>query len=626
VPCGDSPLTGSFGWAGGDVNGSNSQYREGDGLPYREAVTGLPNGTWVLGFVYDFTKGGIPAIDRLTTFNLTQNSDPCSTQGNPGITCSVGSPLFNFTMPSEASGAIGGFGSATPSLPNGGNLHTWSGSSPTTLSSIANNDKMFVWKDSNSGSCTATFSSAGQNFPNYNDGLVAQNGSAAAGQSSSRSFRVKFTVTGCSGNSTLGLMFAWSGHIASAADWGTGHGAASISGAPFHMGITGLDQSNATSGGEKDRSVQLSAITSTIEVKKVLSPTTDPGKFNLQIDGTTQATDVGNGGDTGPIAVTSSTGGTSHNVGEIAGTNTSLSSYNSSISCTDGTTGSNSGPLPVTIFPGENLVCTITNTQKNGTIEVIKHLSPTTDPGKFNLQIDGVTKKADAGNNDTTGAQTATPGSHNFGETAGTGTSLGDYSTTWSCNDGTSGTGTGPNSVTVASNQNLVCTITNTRKATSALAPTNTTACQFQQGTLPSLPTLASGGQLEYILKGNTINSVDPGVFFYWVQVTVAGAQTVTIHQAITSSNFGTYFALASGSFAYNANACGTTVATAMQATAQNVTVALPSAGTYIIGIKYSVGSIVRASKPSPGSNVTYTFDATGFGGSSQSLVLARKK
>ena len=69
---------------------------------------------------------------------------------------------------------------------------------------------------------------------------------------------------------------------------------------------------------------------------KDLSPTTDPGLFNLQIDGTTDpdADDVGDGGSTGEETVNTGT----HTVGEIAGTDTDLADYQKSISCNDPTT------------------------------------------------------------------------------------------------------------------------------------------------------------------------------------------------------------------------------------------------------------------------------------------------
>ncbi len=69
----------------------------------------------------------------------------------------------------------------------------------------------------------------------------------------------------------------------------------------------------------------------------------------------------------------------------------------------------------------------ITNTRETGKLEVKKSLSPTNDPGKFNLQIDGTTDPdaQNVGNGGSTNEQTINTGSHTVGETAGTGTSLG---------------------------------------------------------------------------------------------------------------------------------------------------------------------------------------------------------
>src|SRR5439155_6941865 len=83
--------------------------------------------------------------------------------------------------------------------------------------------------------------------------------------------------------------------------------------------------------------------------------------------------------------------------------------------------GSGPGPLNVPIAENANIVCTITNTRDTDTSEVRKAPSPTRDPGKFNLQVDGTTRASDAGNGGTTGAITVNTGpNHSVGELAGT--------------------------------------------------------------------------------------------------------------------------------------------------------------------------------------------------------------
>ena len=230
-----------------------------------------------------------------------------------------------------------------------------------------------------------------------------------------------------------------------------------------------------------------------LEVIKNLVPIGDSGLFDLQIDGLTEYTDASDGDSTGKKTVNPGT----HNVGEVAGTGTSLGDYDSAIECKDqGGTGavvassSDSGPLDVTVGSDDDIVCTITNERRDGQLEVVKDLDPDDDPGLFDLQIDSVTEYTDASDGDTTGKKTVSPGTHNVGEFAGTGTSLGNYSSSIECRDqgglGTvvaSSSDSGPLEVPVDSNDDIVCTITNTR----------------------------NGGQLEVVK--NLAPSSDPGLF-----------------------------------------------------------------------------------------------------------------
>src|SRR3954449_10731785 len=192
------------------------------------------------------------------------------------------------------------------------------------------------------------------------------------------------------------------------------------------------------------------------------------GKVNLQIDTVTKASDVGDGGNTG--AVTVDTG--NHSVGETAGTGTNLSDYTSSIECVDASdnvvaTGSGTSLGSVPVGEGDAIVCTITNTRNSGTLKVVKSFVGTA--GKVNLQIDTVTKVTDVGDGGTTGNVTVDTGNHSVGETAGTGTSLGDYTSSIVCKKGTytvaSGAGTSLTGVPVGAGDTVVCTITNTRNS-----------------------------------------------------------------------------------------------------------------------------------------------------------------
>jgi probable HAF family extracellular repeat protein len=108
---------------------------------------------------------------------------------------------------------------------------------------------------------------------------------------------------------------------------------------------------------------------------------------------------------------------------------------------------------------------------KAGTLEIVKHLEPGSDPGRFRLQIDGITDKWKAGDGDTSGKQRVCAGTHTVGEEAATGTDLDDYETDIECRDKggsgqvvASGDGPGPLKVTVGEEDDIVCTITNLGK------------------------------------------------------------------------------------------------------------------------------------------------------------------
>src|SRR5205807_2437793 len=135
----------------------------------------------------------------------------------------------------------------------------------------------------------------------------------------------------------------------------------------------------------------------TLTVNKVLNPAGDTGKFNLQIDTVTKsaAGGVGNGGTTGAIRSEERRVGT---VSETAAVG-SLGDYDTVIGGDCAANGS------ITLAAGDNKFCTITNS-RHATLTVNKVLNPAGDTGKFNLQIDTVTKSAagGVGNGGTTGA------------------------------------------------------------------------------------------------------------------------------------------------------------------------------------------------------------------------------
>ena len=120
---------------------------------------------------------------------------------------------------------------------------------------------------------------------------------------------------------------------------------------------------------------------------------------------------------------------------------------------------------------------------------------------------------------------------------------------------------------------------------------------------------------------------MNPGVFFYWVQVdATAGSNTFTIDQAITTGNFDShYFSQAAGSFVYDSTCTKINSSISTSGGVTTITFNAASAGTYIIGVKYDAGSVVGFSAPSPSTTVHYTFTLDGFSSSTEGLDLVKK-
>jgi hypothetical protein len=166
-------------------------------------------------------------------------------------------------------------------------------------------------------------------------------------------------------------------------------------------------------------------------------------------------------------------------------------------------------------------------------------------------------------------------------------------------------------------------TVTGTDCNVSKITPTATTCSQFGGGTAETL------SQLNYSVRNGLVSSVNPGVFFYWVKVTAtAGSNTFTINQTITTGNFDShYFNQASGSFVYTNFPSCTKVAIQSITTSGGVTTVTftaPTAGTYIIGVKYDSKSVVGFAAPSPTTTVHYDFTTAGVSGSTSGVDLVK--
>ncbi len=433
--CGTAPTD----WANGNINGLNSQYREGDGVPYRFAIEKLGNGTWFVRVQYDFTQGGKFALDRLTQFDLTQNSNPC--QGVTG--CVLATIAGTVDIPSE----VASTSATAPALPNGGDLDV--AGTASNLDTFFNGKKLTVW---NYGSGTVT--------PGTADANVTQSGLSTG--NSSREFKFSITTAGCP-VAGCKVMIGWTGHISSSAatglgGWGAGNGASFITGAPFHMRVLGVDATNGFTGGNQDRSVQLSAIVSpsTITIHKVTSPSGGTG-FAFTTTGTGYAGFTLDDGQQNQQSVLSG----SFSVTE---TNPSPTYTNTALTCTASGTGSSAIPtlgtrsVAITIGSGGGAVidCIYTNTLQQGTL-IIDKVAVGGD-ATFGYSVTGPTASTQSiitsGGNGTTGSISVNSGSYVVSEnTIPSGWDL----TNSTCTNGT------PASFTVTAGQTTTCTFTNTK-------------------------------------------------------------------------------------------------------------------------------------------------------------------
>ncbi|MDP1846264.1 MAG: hypothetical protein Q8K79_00615, partial [Solirubrobacteraceae bacterium] len=129
---------------------------------------------------------------------------------------------------------------------------------------------------------------------------------------------------------------------------------------------------------------------------------------------------------------------------------------------TEDYTQSRSADCSGTLAIGDKKTCTITNTRKTGTITVVKDLIPSTDDGRFDLEVDSTVVKQDAADGGT-GSREVTTGTHTVSEVAGSAGSLGNYAKGISCSNEQGGSGAGPIDVTVTDGAEITCTITNRR-------------------------------------------------------------------------------------------------------------------------------------------------------------------
>ncbi|MBO9684305.1 MAG: hypothetical protein J7502_16845, partial [Flavisolibacter sp.] len=188
-------------WQNGNEHVS---YQEGNAVPYRLTLQGLPEGNNTVTISYDITGSGSAnhAIDYLGDFNTTAKFDDNT---NPAADI-----LINTPFPSSGFGDLSPYNFSQTGFP-GGTMYIIGG----TITVV--------------------------NFVEGNPGV----------KNSSTSATINFTIPAGGGN----VVILWGGHLALDGDYpGVNDGAGGIHGSPYHMRTLTL---NGRSAGHRDRSVRV---------------------------------------------------------------------------------------------------------------------------------------------------------------------------------------------------------------------------------------------------------------------------------------------------------------------------------------------------------------------------------
>jgi hypothetical protein len=147
------------------------------------------------------------------------------------------------------------------------------------------------------------------------------------------------------------------------------------------------------------------------------------------------------------------------------------------------------------------------------------------------------------------------------------------------------------------------------------ITPTNTSCTDFTTSTTPSL------GQINYTGTTTIGQGINPGVFFFYAQITTTSAnQVVTVTQS-HSAGTAPLFQVQQGQAILWTSTCGNAGSAALINNSTGASFTVKTPGTYFISVKYSTKSI--AGDPVPSSPpVTYTFTTNGPPAGSASVQL----
>ena len=327
--------THSANWQTGNLGTSNSDYAEGDSVPYRSIASNLTVGkTYKILIEWDATQSGKHAIDYPTSYDRTEaTADPCA-----GITCAGGTSTLAIPIDPHVT-------TAGVTQLSGQNFTAFGATFPASGASVSNSGGNLC----GSSTCTIAANPSAYTL----SGTYA--GTAAAGTA------VYFTAT-----STTAVI-AWGGHIARRLDWGSGHSAADVSGSPYHMRVIDFSCSDVDncSSGNMDRSLSAASVTVPGSITIVKQATTN-GDTSFSFVGAPSPLTSFNLVDDGTIANTKVFSGIT-TFGNYTISETSLAGWGldrASCSIANRTTGTatvDGATAYITLAEGEDVTCTFYN-------------------------------------------------------------------------------------------------------------------------------------------------------------------------------------------------------------------------------------------------------------------------
>jgi hypothetical protein len=317
--------------------------------------------------------------------------------------------------------------------------------------------------------------------------------------------------------------------------------------------------------------------------------------FQFQIDGGTATTFTQDGADInkGKNSITVTAG--TYSVTEA---NTPIPGYATSYT---NTANANSNCTNLTVPAGGSVTCTVTNDDNAATLHVIKHVindnGGTALASAFTLDSGGTNDSPDnfAGAESPGTTVTLDAGSYAVSETGPSG-----YTTTFSGDCSATGTGT------IANGGEQTCTVTNDDipPNTGKIAPTATTCQDYRDQTAADL------NELFYGVKGTPpkVNSVSPGVLFYYTTVTAPSASfDVTIAQTDNSATFPAFDVHHGQAVLYNGTTCAK-LGLGTDGGSPTIHVSGATVGqVFIVGVKYDP-TTVKGTNATGFPTVRYTF------------------